>query len=227
MRTESFLLLFFKKEALSSIYAFMTVPGSSDGARLRVSAPAGDRLAAVELALGAGKCLAITGPSGAGKSLLLRMIADLDLHEGEAWLDGRRRSAMKGPEWRSQVVYCAPESGWWHAVVGAHFGSHYPLTLAAQLGLTPGIFEQEVRLCSTGERQRLALLRSLSRKPPVLLLDEPTGPLDPESVARVEAVLLEHLARGAAIVIVTHDPAQAARLGGEQLSMRGGRLSPA
>jgi ABC-type iron transport system FetAB ATPase subunit len=173
----------------------------------------------------AGTCVVITGRSGSGKSLLLRMIADLDPHDGEAWLDGKVRSGMAGPVWRRKVVYCAAESGWWHPDVGAHFSKTPPLVLANQLGLSSAIFAQEVRLCSTGERQRLSLLRSLALESPVLLLDEPTGPLDPESVALVEALLVARLHSGTAIILVTHDPAQASRMGGRHLIMADGKLT--
>lgn len=56
--------------------------------RLRVEALRSAWAGPFSFAVPAGGCLAITGASGSGKSLLLRMIADLDLHEGEAWLDG-------------------------------------------------------------------------------------------------------------------------------------------
>jgi putative ABC transport system ATP-binding protein len=58
----------------------------------------------------------------------------------------------------------------------------------------------------------------------VLLLDEPTGPLDEESVVRVETLLRERLASGTAIVLVTHDPNQAQRLGEQRYRMMAGRL---
>ena len=80
---------------------------------------------------------------------------------------------------------------------------------------------------STGEKQRLALIRAFVLSPPVLLLDEPTGPLDPASVERVEALLRERLAAGLILLMVTHDPAQAGRLGARHLRMEEGRLAPA
>jgi ABC-type iron transport system FetAB ATPase subunit len=192
--------------------------------RLRLLALRSKLAGPFTLDLAPGSCLAITGPSGAGKSLLLRMIADLDPHEGEALLDGRPRSAMAAPEWRRQVVYVAAESGWWHDRVGAHF-SRLPGEEAAAIGLRPDIFDQEVALCSTGERQRLALLRGQQAAPQILLLDEPTGALDQETVAKAEALLRKTLAAGTTIVLVTHDPAQADRLGTQRAQLNQGKLT--
>ncbi len=170
----------------------------------------------------AGGCLAVTGPSGSGKSLLLRMIADLDPHEGEAWLDGVAQSATPAPAWRRQVVLSAAEPGWWMDRVGDHFEA--PRPDAARLGLPADIWDRPVIRCSTGERARLALLRALAGQPAVLLLDEPTGALDTAATAAVEALLRERLLAGLALVLVTHDPAQAARLGTEQRRMDAQRL---
>ena len=58
----------------------------------------------------------------------------------------------------------------------------------------------------------------------MLLLDEPTGPLDEVSVTQLEALLRERMAGGTSILLVTHDPNQAARLGGRHYRMVAGRL---
>jgi len=68
------------------------------------------------------------------------------------------------------------------------------------------------------------LLRTLLGNPKVLLLDEPTGALDKAGEMRVEVVLAGHLARGCAMVLVTHDPGQATRLGKRQFVMQAGKL---
>ena len=175
------------------------------------------------VAVAAGACLAVTGPSGAGKSLFLRMLADLDPHDGEAWLDGAARSAAPAPAWRAKIGYVAAESGWWLERVGAHFAAA-PLRLLGEMGLAADILERPVALCSTGERQRLSLARTLCRDPALLLLDEPTGALDQASVVAVESVLQAKLRQGAAIVMVTHDPAQAQRLGTQHARIEAGRM---
>jgi len=176
----------------------------------------------------AGECIAIQGPSGAGKSVLLRMLADLDPHDGDAVLDGRPASAMSAPDWRAAVLYQAAEPAWWEATAGAHFADadrdFVDATLAA-LGLAPALLDTEIERLSTGERQRLALVRSLARRPRVLLLDEPTAALDPDAVARVETLLRAQLAQGLAMLIVTHAGAQARRLAQRIFRLEQGKLT--
>jgi putative ABC transport system ATP-binding protein len=183
-----------------------------------------------ELNLGKGSCAAITGPSGSGKSLFLRMIADLDPNEGEIWLNGRERDSMTAPEWRKQVTYVSAESGWWADVVIEHFlatARNEVAALSARLGVRPDLLDAPVAQLSTGEKQRLSLVRALLPNPPVLLLDEPTGPLDEDSVTRVEALLQERMAAGTSIILVTHNPAQAERLGVQRYRMMAGHMETA
>ncbi len=174
--------------------------------------------------------LAITGPSGAGKSLLLRMIADLDPNEGDVWLDGQHRANVPAPLWRRQVIYCAAETGWWEPDVITHFP---PATraeaeiAAAAIALPADILTAPVQRLSSGERQRLALLRALALQPKVLLLDEPTGALDHETTHLVETLLSERIAAGLAIILVTHEAAQVTRLGAVHMRLQAGKLTPA
>jgi putative ABC transport system ATP-binding protein len=183
-----------------------------------------------ELNLGKGACAAITGPSGSGKSLLLRMIADLDPNEGQIWLHGRERASMPAPEWRRQATYVSAESGWWADMVIEHFPANTRSEIAilsARLGVRADLLDAPVAQLSTGEKQRLSLVRALLQNPPVLLLDEPTGPLDEESVTQVEALLQERIAAGTSILLVTHDPRQAERLGVQRYRMVAGQMETA
>src|SRR5271168_1850955 len=183
-----------------------------------------------ELSLGKGMCAAITGASGSGKSLFLRMVADLDPNEGEVWLNEQARAAMPAPTWRKQVTYVAAESGWWAEIVIEHFARDKRdeiATLASSLGLRAELLDAPVAQLSTGEKQRLALVRALLPSPPVLLLDEPTGALDEDSVARVEALLQERMASGTSILLVTHDSNQAQRLGSQHYRMMARHLEKA
>ena len=178
----------------------------------------------VSFAVEAGECLCLSGPSGAGKSLLLRAIADLDPHEGEAWLDGSACEAIAPATWRCRVGLLPPESSWWLPRAIDHFHDGHPLSLES-LGLDPGLLSEPVARLSSGERQRLALLRLLANTPRVLLLDEPTANLDPGSTRRVEAVISEYRqTRQAAVIWVSHDPAQIARVANRHLRVSGSEL---
>ena len=183
-----------------------------------------------DLELAAGECVAITGPSGAGKSLFLRMVADLDPNQGEVFLEGVERRTLPAPAWRRKVVYNAAEPGWWHERVADHFpGTELEAAraMAPRLALAPALLDAPVLQLSTGERQRMALIRALALHSPVLLLDEPTGPLDEQSTILVEDLLRERLAAGIMIIMVTHSATQAARLGHRHLRMENRHLIPA
>ncbi|MCF4125133.1 ABC transporter ATP-binding protein [Methylobacterium sp. SyP6R] len=193
---------------------------------LRIDALRRDRFGPFDLALAPGEACAVTGPSGAGKSVFLRMIADLDPSEGRARLDGVDREAVPAPTWRRWVTYLAAEAGWWAETVAEHFSADAAARLAPEreaLRLPPEVFGWPVARLSTGERQRLALLRALAGGPRVLLLDEPTASLDPDSVRGAEAVIEGRRAAGLIVLLVSHDPAQVARLTTRRLAVAGGR----
>jgi len=180
----------------------------------------------IDLVLEPGTCTAISGPSGAGKSLFLRAIADLDENSGSITLNGTERAAMSAPDWRRQVAYVPAESGWWAERVEGHFDAPDGLdTLLDAVGLDEAL-PWDVSRLSTGERQRLALVRALQTDPKVLLLDEPTSALDPPSVEKVEALLKDRLAAGCALLLVTHDPGQPERFAARRYHMTAGKLSP-
>lgn len=94
-----------------------------------------------------------------------------------------------------------------------------------RLGFSAEVLGWRVRRCSTGERQRLALLRLLANRPQALLLDEPTASLDPESVGRTEMLLADYrLSHDAAVVWVSHDAEQRQRVATRHFELREGRL---
>jgi ABC-type iron transport system FetAB ATPase subunit len=172
----------------------------------------------------AGECVGLSGPSGAGKTRLLRAISDLDPHEGDVFLGGLESREVLAPIWRRQVALLLAESVWWRDLVGAHFTSvdEAHLTL---LGFDRKVMAYPVSHLSTGERQRLALLRMLENRPRALLLDEPTASLDADNTRRVEALLMAYRRREAVPVLwVSHDPSQLARVADRQFILENGRL---
>lgn len=204
------------------------VAGAADEVALRVCGLVRPGLAAASFSLGRGRCLAIGGASGSGKTLLLRALADLDPSDGAIFLNGVSRSEIPAPRWRRQVTYVAADAGWWAASVGAHFpDAAVAVALLTDLRLPESALDWPVSRLSTGERQRLALARAIARAPQVLLVDEPTSGLDPAATEAAEALLRRELERGVAIVIVTHDEAQAERLANVRMTMADGVLRAA
>jgi len=168
-----------------------------------------------DLLVKAGECVALLGPSGCGKTLFLRAICDLDPHSGLTMLGEVNKEGVSGPIWRRLVGFLAADNRWWYPTVQEHFlGASVDVKHLQALGLEPECLKWPVSRLSSGEKQRLALVRLLHGQPSALLLDEPTANLDPKSVHQVESLLNEYREKHQAPVIwVTHDPAQAARIG--------------
>ncbi len=182
-------------------------------------------LGPIDLEVGDGECVSIMGRSGSGKSILLRMIADLDPHAGDALLDDAPCSSMAASRWRSMVTYVAAESGWWAERVADHFAAaSVARDILPAIGFPAGALDWPVARLSTGERQRFAILRALQPSTRVLLLDEPTSGLDTASIGMVEALLHDQLARGTSILLVTHDGEQALRMAKRRFLVDDGRL---
>ena len=164
-----------------------------------------------------GECCGLIGPSGIGKSQLCRAVTELILSEGKVMLDGEIREHFSGPDWRRQVTYLPAESFWWFDFAGEHFSDGIDCNMlyrqCEQLGLDREIVNWKVERLSTGERQRLALLRRVVGKPQVLLLDEPTSSLGEEHVRCVEEFVRGYqLSQGASVLWISHDPAQLTRV---------------
>lgn len=182
-------------------------------------------LGEIFLELNAHRISCLSGPSGSGKTLLLRAIADLDVNQGQVWLNGRERNSFEANEWRRKVAYLPAESRWWAYTVAEHFPRMPSDKELARLGFGPDVGGWQVERLSSGERQRLSLLRLLANQPAVLLLDEPTANLDSANSEIVEALILSYLAgEDASCLWVTHDAAQARRLGAPLLGMQAGHL---
>jgi len=156
--------------------------------------------------------------------MLLRAIADLIPHRGDARLDSLECSQMKPSQWRKQVGYLPAESHWWSERVGDHFVMTDPDEFR-QLGFEPQVLDWQVSRLSTGEKQRLALLRLLANQPHVLLLDEPTASLDAANVGNAEMLIREYgQLHQAPVVWVSHDKAQIRRVADRVLRLEDGVL---
>lgn len=177
----------------------------------------------VDLEVASGECVVIDGPSGSGKSRLLRALADLDDCNGSVTLNKQSRVSLPATEWRRDVGLLAAEPVWWDETVAAHFVPDE--AQMAQLNLCSDLLNRPIKLLSSGERQRFALLRALAVKPKILLLDEPTSQLDRGNTLAVEQLLTDLLDRQEiGLVWVSHDPEQRGRLAARSvmLALAGG-----
>ena len=183
-------------------------------------------MAPLSMQLAAGECVGLCGDSGCGKTRLLRALADMDEHTGSVALDGVDANAMPASQWRRQVALLPAESQWWHDTVGEHFSDARAILPALEvMGFTEASLHWQLSRCSSGEKQRLSILRLLASQPRVLLLDEPTANLDPDNTIRVEHLILDYIAsHRAACLWVSHNRLQLQRVARRQLECAGGAI---
>lgn len=178
----------------------------------------------IDLQIHSSECIGISGASGSGKSRLLRALADLDEHKGDITLDDINQQDIKAHLWRRKLALLSAETYWWFDTVGEHFNELKEKNLNA-LGLTVDILQWEVSRLSSGEKQRLGLLRLLENSPDVLLLDEPTANLDKTNVLLFEDFVREYLNKNSACAVwISHDAEQLQRVSQQQYQIKNGEL---
>ncbi len=173
----------------------------------------------------------IMGPNGAGKSVLLRLLTGLlSPDAGMVRWAGRRADRARAPS--VGLVFQKPVLLRRSALANVRYalraGSRAERTRRAGEALARAglahLAKSPARILSGGEQQRLALARALAPEPEVLLLDEPCANLDPAAAAAIETLIRDARARGTKIVLVTHDVAQAKRLGDDITFIHDGRI---
>jgi len=198
--------------------------------RLGKSVPGGRQLFTdVTLTLAAGEFVAIMGESGVGKSTLLNLVAGLDTPDtGAVVLDGIALGGLdedRRAELRRRRVGFVFQA--FHILPHLTLGQNVALPLVllrvpaieamrratdllAAVGLDGRERDYPSQL-SGGELQRVAIARAIAHRPALILADEPTGNLDPETAARVMALLVAQIREaGAAALLVTHSEIAAA-----------------
>lgn len=154
----------------------------------------------------------LSGPSGSGKTMLFRSIIDLDPHLGEVYLDGISSKDSLPANWRRQIGLLPAESRWWFETVGEHFETEETKWIT-EFGFEPEIYKWQVQRLSTGEKQRLAMVRLLTNSPKVLLLDEPTASLDKDNVLNAEKIFKHYAVSNNALLFwISHDREQIERV---------------
>lgn len=178
----------------------------------------------VDVTLCAGETLALLGPNGAGKTSLMRLIAGrLPPRSGtvrvlgaDPYGDRRARGAIG---WVPQEIALYPRLsvaenlGVFAQLAGiGRAGRSEAVRSALDLAAIADVARRPVGLLSGGYQRRVNIAASLMARPRVILLDEPTQGVDLQARAAIHAVLERLRARGAAILVATHDFAEAERL---------------
>jgi putative ABC transport system ATP-binding protein len=182
-----------------------------------------------------GDRVGLVGPSGSGKTLLLRTLVFLDpIQEGQIRFGDRPLTRRVTPQYRTQVIYLSQRPAVFDGTVEDNLKQVFALNaqtgryerslilqLLATLNRTADFLNRSVRQLSGGEGQILALLRALQLQPRVLLLDEPTASLDPETTQRVEQLIDRWMQDSTerACVWTSHDPQQISRVTNRQVCL--------
>ena len=191
----------------------------------------------VSLQVGAGEVLALLGPNGAGKTTTVRMLTSI-LRPSRGWARVAGYDVVRQSAKVRAVVGVLTEQ---HGLYGRMPADEYLNFFGQLYGLQPSFRQQQVRELleqfglssyprlrlgeySKGMRQKLALARALLHQPPVLLLDEPTSAMDPESARLVRNAIRQLRSAERAIIICTHNLAEAEELADQLAIIRRGRI---
>jgi ATP-binding cassette, subfamily C, bacterial CydC len=192
------------------------------GAQVRYDPGGPLALDGVDLDLAAGRRIALIGPSGAGKSTVAAVLLRFcELSGGSATLGGEPLSAYAADDVRTVIGGCAQDPHIFDTTIAGNLrlarpaATHEQLASAAgRAGLLPWITALPLgwdtpvgahgTAISGGQRQRLALARALLADPPLMILDEPTAHLDPDSRRALTTDILT-VTQGRATLLITHD----------------------
>lgn len=188
----------------------------------------------INLEIMGGKTIALLGINGAGKTTLLRIIAGLERQDrGSLFFNGKR---MNGKELRQIASLVFQRTAMFSRSVYDNLA--YGLKIRGKKDaeireeITRGLqavglrnFEKrKAKKTSGGEQQRIALARAFSLNPQILLLDEPTANLDPNSATIIESAIMSRTKENSIIILATHNLSQAKRLANEVVHIYGGKI---
>jgi ABC-2 type transport system ATP-binding protein len=191
----------------------------------------------VNLKIKAGEVLALLGPNGAGKTTTVRMLTSV-LRPSKGWAKVAGYDVVDNPvEVRAAVGVLTEQHGLYGRMPAGDyldfFGQVYGMGTELRQSRITEILEkfgleehrnQKIAEYSKGMRQKLALARALLHDPPVLLLDEPTSAMDPESSRLVRDSIKALRTAERTIVICTHNLAEAEELADQIAIIRRGKI---
>jgi osmoprotectant transport system ATP-binding protein len=180
--------------------------------------------------IGDGEICVLVGPSGCGKTTSMRMVNRLiEPTEGEILIDGQKNTSMSGTQLRRKIGYAIQQIGLFpHRTIASNVGTVPGLVgwdkartdrrvdeLLDLVGLPPDQYRNRYPAeLSGGQQQRVGVARALAADPPIMLMDEPFGAVDPITRDRLQQEFL-HIQEDIkkTIVFVTHDIDEAIKMG--------------
>ena len=202
------------------------------------AAPAVD---ALSLTINAGEICVLIGPSGCGKTTTMRMVNRMvEPDSGRIEVGGRDVTQMDAVELRRSIGYVIQQVGLFpHMTIGENIATVPKLLgweasrtarrvdeLLALVHMDPALYRNRFpRELSGGQKQRVGVARALAADPPVMLMDEPFGAIDPITRASLQDEFLRILKDlGKTIVFVTHDIDEAIKMGSRIAILRAGKV---
>lgn len=190
----------------------------------------------ISLRVESGDFISIVGPSGSGKSTFLKLCSNLISPTcGEITFKGKNFTEYMPVDLRKSMAYCFQTPYLFGDTVMDNIAFPYAIRnrkpdftkikeLFSMFHLSEDFLNSDVRNLSGGEKQRIALIRSMLFMPEILLLDEITSALDVDNASIVEKVIVSLNNEGRTILWVTHNPEQIRPYANKILTMEGGKI---
>ena len=184
-----------------------------------------------------GDYISVMGPSGSGKSTFLKLCCHLiSPTEGTILFNGSDVMQQDPIELRKKICYCFQTPVLFGETVEDNISFAYSIrrqaidreriaSLFSKFHMNPDYMKHDVKTLSGGEKQRIALIRTLLFKPDVLLLDEVTSALDADNTLIVENAIQTMNREGITVLWVTHNPEQGKKYADKLLTIEGGKIT--
>lgn len=190
----------------------------------------------ISLNIESGDFISVVGPSGSGKSTLLKLCAHLiSPTSGNITFNGRDFSDISSIDLRRNITYCFQTPYLFGKTVMENIEFPYTIrnmkinltrinSLFAMFQMSEDYLQRDVQNLSGGEKQRIALIRSLVFVPKILLLDEVTSALDADNKSVVEKVISSVNDEGSTVLWITHDTEQSRKYADKVLAIDSGKI---
>lgn len=210
-----------------TILEFRKVSFSNEGQRI---------LHNISIQMEAGDFISVVGPSGSGKSTFLKLCCHLlSPSDGDILYRGKSVNEYNPTDLRKSIAYCFQTPYLFGSTVRDNINFPFSIRnikpdqnrineLFSMFQMTTGYLEKNVKNLSGGEKQRIALIRSLLFKPELLLLDEITSALDTENTQIVENVIKALNKEGITVLWITHNPEQSRKYANKLLTIEAGEI---